>query len=202
MKTSLLGSLALSIILTGCAQHKTIPENQLDPSELKTEKGHETIEATSIQSWDLSGAMSARGASKAWSAQIHWQQSGAHEYQIRLFGPLGGGTVIIDGHKGRTTYTDGSKQISSKNPDALFEQQTGLRLPVQNLYYWVRGLPAPGPISAKTWGPNHTLSTLSQDGYSINYSNYTMTHQALLPTKIRLEGHGLLIKLVIKQWNI
>lgn len=202
MKTYALGSIILFSFLTGCSQHKIIPEHPFPNPNLKTEEGVNPIDAASIKSWDLSGAMSAKGSSKAWSAQIHWQQSGANQYQIRLFGPLGGGTVIIEGHQGHITYTDGPKKITSKNPDELFEHETGLRLPVQNLYYWVRGLPAPGAVTSKTSGPNHALSTLNQNGYRITYLNYTTTHHAELPTKIRLEGHGLLIKLVIKQWNI
>lgn len=202
MKVHTLGSIVLFGLLAGCSQPKIISENQPSDSTAKKAERVEHVDASLIKSWDLSGAMSAKGKSKAWSAQIHWQQSGANQYQIRLFGPLGSGTVIIDGKKGRITYTDGPKKITSKNPDELFERETGLRLPVQNLYYWVRGLPAPGSVTSSASGQNHALSTLDQNGYHITYINYTMVHHAMLPTKIRLEGHGLLIKLVIRQWNV
>jgi outer membrane lipoprotein LolB len=202
MKTYALAVIVMSGFLTACSSHRVITEHQLATSTEKPTPNIKPVEPTSIKSWELSGAMSAKGAAKAWSAQINWLQSGANQYQIRLFGPLGGGTVMIEGNKGRITYTDGPKRVISKNPDQLLEKETGLRLPVQNLYYWVRGLPAPGSVTSSMQGPNHTLSTLTQNGYHITYLNYTTINQAELPSKIRLEGHGLLIKLVIKHWKV
>lgn len=202
MHTYKVAGIVILGFLTACSQHKIITENQLSTSTLKDIESKNSVDARAVKSWELSGAMSAKGASKGWSAHIHWLQSGANQYQIRMFGPLGGGTVIIEGNKGHITYTDGAKKITSTNPDTLFEKETGVRLPVQNLYYWIRGLPAPGSAKSSTEGPNHVLATLKQSGYHITYLNYTTINHVELPTKIRLEGHDLLIKLVIKHWNI
>jgi outer membrane lipoprotein LolB len=76
--------------------------------------------------------MAARNKRKGWSASYNWVQQGINQYQIRLFGPLGGGTVIIAKQGGTVTYTDGPKKISSHNADQLLMQQTGIQLPVNN----------------------------------------------------------------------
>ncbi|WED43205.1 lipoprotein insertase outer membrane protein LolB [Legionella cardiaca] len=168
----------------------------------ETAKLAATSSASAITSWEISGALAARSKSKGWNASINWLQRGSSQYQIRLFGPLGSGTVIINKQGGVVTLRDGPKSASSASAEELMKQQTGIRLPVQNLFYWVRGLPAPGNVqSAKRDAANHLL-VLKQSGYVIDYAQYTTVGKAVLPSVIRLQGNGLFMKLVIKRWRL
>ena len=193
--------------LTACAPHKveqSLSGGELSPSGQSKPlmQNEATVSAKTISSWDISGAMAARNQKKGWSASLHWAQQGPSQYHIRLSGPLGGGTVLIDKQGGVVTYADGPKRASSHNADDLLQQQTGIRLPVQNLYYWVRGLPAPGSVEAAQYDEHHNLIALSQAGYKIYYTNYSSIDHINLPGKINLQGNGVVIKLVIKRWNI
>lgn len=156
-----------------------------------------TRNASKMVSWELSGALAAKGNKKAFSASLNWVQQGPNKYQIRLFGPLGGGTVIIEKTGSIVTYRDGPKTASSKSADILLQQQTGIRLPVNNLYYWVRGLPAPGAVQDDKRDEAGHLTDLKQAGYAIQYANYISN----LPRKIHLQGQGVTVKLVIKHWK-
>ena len=201
-------------LLTACAPHKIATLEQLPNGEIqqlsetqKSTPGTQSLSkaktsAAKVSSWKISGAMAARNKRKGWSASLNWVQQGINQYQIRLYGPLGGGTVIIAKQGGTVTYTDGPKKISSRNADELLMQQTGIQLPVNNLYYWVRGLPAPGAVQSSHTDKNGNLESLSQAGYTIHYSNYTVVNNVSLPGKMQLQGHGAVIKLVIKRWNI
>lgn len=193
-------------LITACAPHK-------QPSELSIEQGNTSNgkpalssnkikkDASAVSSFELSGAIAARNKNKGWSASLNWIQQGANQYQIRLYGPLGGGTVIVEKKGSVITYLDGPKKVTSTNADALLQQQTGVRLPVHDLYYWVRGLAAPGGASSTNYDPNHHLITLNQAGYTINYLSYTTINNVDLPSKIALQGHGVVIKLAIKHWG-
>lgn len=174
--------------------HGTPSAQQEAAMQSKTRLDHHV---STITHWELSGAIAARNKHKSWTAALNWSQKGANHYQIRLMGPLGGGTVIIEKQNGVITYRDGSKKISSNNADKLLYAQTGVHLPVAHLYYWVRGIPALGNVDQK-----NPVSHLNQDGYTITYSEYTNVNGTMLPSKIRLEGHNVLIKLVIKHWKI
>lgn len=158
--------------------------------------------ANAISSWEIAGALAARNQKKGWNASMNWLQRGINQYQIRLFGPLGNGNIIISKQGNTITYKDGSKTTSSSNADDLLRRQTGIRLPVNNLYYWVRGLPAPGPTQALKRGANNQLILLKQSGYLIEYGQYTSTGQYSLPTQIKLIGNGVFIKLTIRHWKI
>jgi outer membrane lipoprotein LolB len=153
-------------------------------------------------SWELSGAMAARSKNKAWSASVNWMQRGTSNYQIRLFGPLGSGTVLIARQGGAISYRDGPKSATSNNADELLKQQTGVRLPVADLYYWVRGVPAPGAIQSAQRDQGNHLVVLRQAGYTIEYLGYSMVGKTALPNHIRLTGNGVFIKMVIKRWRI
>lgn len=153
-------------------------------------------------SWELSGAMAARSKNKAWSASVNWTQNGASSYQIRLFGPLGSGTVMISRQGGLINFRDGPKSSTSKNAEQLLQQQTGVRLPVNNLYYWVRGIPAPGAVQSVKKDAGNRLQILRQGGYTIEYLGYNMYGSTALPSKIRLQGNGVFIKMIIKRWKV
>lgn len=155
-----------------------------------------------ITAWELSGAIAAKNKKKGWTAVVNWSQQGPEHYQMHLYGPLGGGSVIIEKHGALVTFRDGSKKGSSRNADELLQAKTGVRLPVKNLYYWIRGIPAPGAVQASQYDANHYLTAFKQAGYTITYPSYTLVNGIHLPNKIRLNGNGLLIKLVIKRWKI
>lgn len=173
----------------------TAPATNVSPAE-------QAKQTASLSSWELSGAMAARGKKKSWTASVNWLQNGPGSYQIRLFGPLGSGTVMIDKKGSVVTLRDGPKKVSSSSADALLRKETGIGLPVANLYYWVRGLPAPGAVQTAQRDPNKRLLLLRQAGYTIQYLGYSAVGKAALPSHIRLQGHDIFIKMVIKKWRI
>ena len=137
MNASKYGILAVALLLTACTQTprpaEQAPINKIVPLEKRK------AETATVSSWEISGAMAAKGNAKAWQASMNWVQHGPNSYQIRLMGPLGGGTVLINKSGKTVSFKDGSKTVSSTNADELLLKQTGIRLPVNNLYYWVRG---------------------------------------------------------------
>lgn len=169
---------------------------------VSTDSSKKNLAASKISSWEISGAMAARSKGKGWSAAVNWLQHGLNSYQIRLSGPLGSGTVLISRNGGIVTLRDGPKTATSSNAESLLKQQTGVRLPVNNLYYWARGVPAPGSVQGSKYDQGGRLLVLRQAGYTIEYQQYTSVGKTILPSNIRLQGNGVFIKLVIKNWRV
>lgn len=172
------------------------PTNKIIPLEKRK------AETATISSWEIHGAMSAKNKAKGWSATMNWAQHGPSSYQLRLMGPLGGGAVLISKTGSNITFQDGDKTASSTNADELLLKQTGIRLPVNNLYYWVRGLPAPGGVQSEQHDKYNHLVQLRQSGYTINFTQYTSVKGIDLPSMIRMEGNGVTVKVVIKSWGV
>lgn len=196
--------------LVACTSIQRSPEflmKQPHPPEAPTPEGTQTAtipktDVSTLSSWDISGAIAAKNRQKSWTATINWLQIGANHYQIRLMGPLGGGSIIVEKQNGVVMYRDGSKKITSPNAEALLYSQTGVRLPVNNLYYWVRGIPAPGPVETERLLHDKLFAQFRQNNYTVTYGEYMTVNGLTLPAKIKLEGHGVLIKLVIKHWTM
>jgi len=186
-------------LLLACLTACTTPKL---PQETPTPTPPSHANVSELKSWELSGAIAAKNNQKGWSASLSWLQQNKEHYQIRLFGPLGGGAVMIENNGGIVTYVDGKKKLSSPNPDSLLEQQTGVRLPVENLYYWVRGMPAPNSTSSTHYDATGHLTELTQAGYTIHYERYTHIHELDLPMKIELHSNEISIKMIIKKWVI
>ena len=188
-----------TLLLTACTS--SLAPVPLEPSPQPSSSAHH-LTAAELSSWQISGAVAAKNKNKGWAASLNWEQDGPNHYHMRLSGPIGSGTVLIEKNKGVVTFTDGIKHSSAPSADTLLQQQTGVSLPVQNLYYWVRGLPGPGGVSASQHDTNGHLLSFNQAGYHIQYLGYTDVHGTQLPRNITVQGHDVLIKLVIQQWNV
>ncbi|NNM58390.1 MAG: outer membrane lipoprotein LolB [Legionellales bacterium] len=158
---------------------------------------------STVTAWNLQGAIGMQQNDKHWSASINWQQEQASNYTIRLFGPFGAGATVLQGQPGQVSLVtnDHPQPVISTNPESLIAKETGWNLPVSNLYYWVRSIPAPGAPSSITLDQANRLSTLQQAGWQINYLDYTTVNGLDLPSTIRLNSPNFSIKLVIKEWS-
>lgn len=200
MKNNVIISLSTLILLSSCSTPSMMQESSVPVT--KEAVAHRKENTKKVSAWEISGAIAAKNRVKGWSASMNWVQNSINSYQIRLMGPLGAGTVLISKQGGTVTFQDGPKKISSHNADQLLLQQTGIQLPVNNLYYWIRGLPAPGAISAEKHDKLNHLVQLQQAGYTIEYSNFSSVNDTELPRNVRLTGNGLMIKVVIKSWKV
>ncbi|ARG96450.1 lipoprotein insertase outer membrane protein LolB [Legionella micdadei] len=189
---------------------KTLAENKKGSKDIAAKSAEKekkvakssTSAASRVSSWDISGALAARSKNKGWSASVNWMQRGASQYQIRLSGPLGSGAVMISRSGGAVTLRDGPKTVTSSSAESLLKKQTGVSLPVTNLYYWIRGVPAPAAIQGEKRDPAGHLTQLKQAGYTIQYLQYTSAGGTLLPTHVRLQGNGIFIKFIIRNWRL
>lgn len=198
MKVNHYGLIVGICALTACAPPKpmdTPPLNHAIPLKQRQ------AQTATFSSWEVSGALAAKNKQKGWSATMNWVQHGANAYQIRLIGPLGGGSVLISKTGSTISFQDGNKIATSTNADELLFQQTGIRLPVNYLYYWIRALPAPTAINAEHYDSYNHLTALKQSGYLINFTQYTSVNGIDLPSVIRLEGQGVMVKVIIQHWK-
>lgn len=160
-----------------------------------------------IGDWQLSGKLGIRTATDSGSASVKWAQQLA-SYQINLSGPLGQKSMIITGtpDKVRLEQT-GEPAQEAKTAEALIKKSAGWTLPVAQLAYWVRGVPAPKlRITQLQQNETGLIAQLIQGGWSIHYSNYRdQTFNGInlpLPGKITAEYKDVRLVLVIRDWRL
>ena len=154
----------------------------------------------SLSHWTLRGAIGVKQQQKGFNAQMHWQQNDL-VYQIRLFGPLGGGLVQLQGSPEQVTLITSDKKLThANNAEQLLQRQTGWRLPIDNLNFWIRGLAAPTSKAEKQMDRYQHIRTLKQQGWNIQFQRYTQVKGIDLPSKMTLYHGDLRIRIIIKQW--
>ena len=188
------------LVLTSCA---TTPSNEQSPQNIPITWENRVNTLSSIANWDLQGLIAIRTQNDAFTANWQWQQQNNHHYSISLFGPLGANAVQLTGAPDQVLLeTSDGKKITSTSPESLLEQQLGWRLPVSNLYYWVRGLPVPNVSAQKQFDAYHHLTTLVQQNWTVQYLQYISVNHIDLPRKIALSNPNMHVKIVVNRWSI
>lgn len=153
-----------------------------------------------LRRWRVEGAVGVVQPHDSESARFQWQQNGK-SYTIHLAGALNVGSTTIQGGAGWVKVSRANGQHwQGKSPNALIASKLGWALPVQQLRYWIRGIPAPARYQQlRTDGYGH-LQSLQQLGWTINWSRYKQMGAVDLPQWIVLQRAGWKIKVLARQW--
>lgn len=198
-KKNILALCLLAFILTGCA---TQMEPPIDHSSYTVKPWKQRRANMSARTrWNIQGSVSVQSRGKTQIGSFNWKQMGQY-YVINIYGPLNLGAIEIQGQPGGVTLLKPTGAPSSaSSPEALMQQQLGWYLPVSNLYFWVRGIPAPGSAKEEHDQYGH-LTFLRQQGWRIQFMAFQSRGNTDLPRKIVMDNQQLHVKLVIHDWNI
>ena len=188
----------LALLLSGCAAPP------LSSPEASSAWADRQAALARLTVWNAAGRIGVVNGQDGWHASFQWAQQDP-DYRIDLIGPLGQGRVVVQGGAGAVSVqTQDGQHGSAPDPDTLLEQSIGLRLPVNGLRYWIRGLPEPGPNPTIQTDGAGRLVRLEQNGWVIEYPAYASTSifNFDLPERIVARRQDLSVKLVIEQWNL
>ena len=179
-------------LLTGCSHYSPRKGDfRTIPWPVRQKQLHQ------LQCWQMKGAVAIHRANDASSASLIWRQS-VGNYQIDLIGPLGFSHIVIHGTPKQVMLTERSGQrTSASNPEKLMDKTLGWHLPITNLYYWIRSMPAPGK-SRKQFDQYGHLVQLSQQGWQIQFDNYINRSGVDLATQLTLSHTDIISKIKIK----
>lgn len=154
--------------------------------------------------WQLSGKIGLRAPQLAESAYVNWRQCGDH-LAVRISGPLGQTVARIDGRDELLVLQfEGRAPITTREPEAMMQEQLGWSLPIRALRYWVRAQAAPSG-AAEFSGPQTQPDTLRQQDWQVDYLAYHQNGATSLPAKLKLSrtaggSDNLQATLLINEW--
>lgn len=184
------------LILSACASR---PPLAVDTERLW--RSHQAL-MQELKTWSATGRVGVTADSDGWTASFVWRQSDAF-FHIRIHGPFGRGVVELEGNPQRVTLIQaGQPPRHAKDADALLYQQSGWKLPVSGLRYWILGLPVPGQPERHRLDREGKLVALQQDGWRIEYASYHRLDGRHLPKKIQLVNGDLRVKLIASDWQL
>jgi len=217
------GILILSLLLSACiSAPKPVPLKQgwrNDASEFIERQAWHSQQS----SWKLSAKVGIKTPSLRESANLVWQVDG-EQNTMRLFGPLGVGSIRVEFNQQQVLLTDSKgKAYRGQSAQQLLSDVTGWPIPIDALRYWLFALPAPdaayqyqyekgsAPIEGQLEPLKQNLGAIEQLGWSINYDRFAAlsNDSPALPRKIiatRTEEYAgeqqtATVRLIIKSWS-
>ena len=195
-----LGLIVGAAVLSACA---STGEVKLPSPELERQWAAHQRALDRFHSWIIAGRLGIQTKDEGWHMSFRWQQGAARLYHISLSGPLGQQSAELQGTpQGVTLLLSDGRSVTAMDPDDLLLRQLGWRLPVKGLYYWVRGVPAPGAAETHGLDGRGRLQWLEQSGWHISYRRYDDVSGKDFPTKIFLDSAHVKVRMVIDEWTL
>lgn len=192
---------AFFVFLNGCAVAPTQKPTANVKSNLALHEAH-LLNIATIKTFNLKGKIGVQANRNSFSGNFHWQHALETDH-IALFSPLGSQAADIKKTPIFVTLTDNQGQaITEKNAEALTEKVLGWELPLAGLSDWVLGRPSHTGLSDREWDDGGKLTKLTQNGWQIEYTEYTNLGAYPLPVKMHLQHGNVKIKLVIQQQSL
>lgn len=193
--------LALLWLVSGCAT--TAPKPQAEPLFYNSVAERQQALA-SLTSWNASGRIALTTPDEGFTAAMQWKQQ-QRDYDVTL-------TVTLGQQAMRVTQTGNSatlrayRQAPAAGVDAelLLLQELGVRVPLGQFGYWMRGLP--GNLGRPVYdaaGRLQQIGYLDADGidWTANFERYRIVNGMELPEFINISGGQFNIRLLIKTWT-
>ena len=188
--------MALLALLQGCATTPMIPVSNPQPSPQASAMHLQQI--ATIKQFSLKGRMGVQTDAKGFSGRLDWQHQPSTDH-IALYSPLGSQVASISKTADSVVLQDASgHSASAADAETLTQMTLGWKLPLTGLADWSLGRPAASPIQASTSDELGRLTTLKQDGWDIEYSDYADFEGKQLPNKIYMRSPKVNIKLIVE----
>ena len=158
---------------------------------------------TRLQNFEASGKVGFSDGKKGGNANLQWTQLG-DLYQIRLYGPLGSGSLLINGNAKEVylTQADG-KIIHAQSAEELVRAELGWIIPVSGLRYWLKGLPVPKDhLKQIKFDKEQRIWFMEQQGWSITYQSYQIIQGIAVPQILMLNNGPIRLKFIFHDWRL
>jgi outer membrane lipoprotein LolB len=191
------GVLALLALLQACAT-TSVPTNTPSTQAQANITAQHLQQIATIQHFSLKGRMGVQTDAKGFSGRLDWQHQPTTDH-IALYSPLGSQVASIKKTPDSVVLEDSSgNSVSAEDAESLTQKTLGWKLPLTGLSDWSLGRPTASPILASTADELGRLTTLKQDGWDIEYSDYVDFEGKQLPNKIYMRSPKVNIKLIVE----
>jgi outer membrane lipoprotein LolB len=128
---------------------------------------------------------------------LDWRQH-ADASEVHLAGPFGAGALVLE-------LTSAGLSLNGAPPSAevaaQLQDRLGFELPLDNLRYWLLGVPDPGSSFELTRNAQDRALRLTQADWSIDYDRYVPNNGDWLPTRLVLTRADARVRIVVDRWD-
>jgi outer membrane lipoprotein LolB len=183
------------VLLAGCVTTRQTAEL---PDISTWDKRSEVL--GSIRDWEFKGRIAVKAGDEGFNGKFNWSQQD-DRFRATVGGPLGMGTVRIDGG-GRSVVLTDKDGVETVMTDAELELQHrfGWTIPVASLRYWALGIPDPTMAAVTEFDGDGRLTRIEQSNWSVEISRYREGGGQQMPRILSATNPDTRVRMVIDKW--
>jgi outer membrane lipoprotein LolB len=190
-----LALLSVAALLSACASR---PVTQL-PELTDWQVRQEVLGA--LRDWEFSGRIAVSAGDDGFNGKLRWAQKD-DTFQATVSGPLGIGTVRIEGQGERAVLTDkDGVRTELQNVEQDLLGRYGWTIPVKSLRYWALGIPDPGADAQTELNDDNQLARLEQENWTLSISSYRSNSGQSMPNRLSASKFETRVRIVIDKWK-
>jgi len=190
-----IGLLAALLVLAGCAATPaSIDLPPLDGWDVRTQV------LGGVRDWEFKGRIAVKAGDDGFNGKFNWAQQG-DAFNATVGGPLGVGTVRIEGDGKTVTLTDkdGTETVL-EDAEVELGWRYGWTIPVASLPYWALGIPDPGLPAVTELDDTGRLVRLKQSDWVVEISRYREGGGQQMPRILSATNPDTRVRMVIDRW--
>lgn len=189
-------SLTGLLLVAGCrtAPPKTVIGPGADAPWNEQRAGLENLDR-----YGLNGRVAVAANGQGFSAGLRFAQR-ADTSELSLDGPLGIGGLRLElaGDQLEIATSHGD-QLDGLEARAELERRLGFALPLNELRWWLLGIPAPGEAAINA-ADSGEISDFTQHGWRVSINSRAPGLGFSLPHRLTAEREGARLKLLVENW--
>ena len=185
--------LLVLLALAGCRSTRPLP-----PPAAVSAWEQRVATLQNADSWQLTGRAAVAVGTQGWQASLDWREQGG-KAELHLAGPLGIGAQVI------SQTPQGLSINGVPASDATLQQlqdKLGFDLPIEDLRYWLLGVPDPNQPFEVAKNPTERAQRLQQGGWTIDYDRYMPAGADVLPAHLTLTRDAVRVRIVADHWTL
>jgi outer membrane lipoprotein LolB len=164
------------------------------------------LKMSAMQSWDMSGRAALKYNGDGWTFGLNWLQKNKQQYVLQIKNPITG-TILaqLEQSPGSAVLKAQGKVHRGADAERLLQDQMRVKMPVNGMPFWVRGVMAPqyaqGKVKLDAAG---RPTQITQEGWVIDYSQYQGADFAALPGKVNIsrQQDNVNVRVLAKKWQV
>jgi outer membrane lipoprotein LolB len=152
-----------------------------------------------LDRYGLNGRVAVAANGQGFSATLRYAQCASNS-QLSLDGPLGIGGLRLElsGDELEVATSRGEK-LDGVEARAELERRLGFELPLNELRWWLLGIPAPGEAAVNA-ADSGEISDFTQHGWRVSINSRAPGLGFSLPQRLTAEREGARLKLLVQTW--
>ena len=152
-----------------------------------------------LDRYALNGRVAVAANGQGFSANLRYAQQASNS-QLSLDGPLGiGGLRLELAGEDLEVATSRGEKLDGLEARAELERRLGFELPLNELRWWLLGIPAPGEAAVNA-ADSGEIRDFTQRGWRVVINSRVPGLGFSLPQRLTAEREGARLKLLVERW--